>query len=138
MLADLEYSCVLGVDFISGSESILDCDRKSLAIPDSQIDTVVKTIEEGIDLSKTRLEEKQKQELRDLFNSFQGLFSDKPVLTHVLYHEIDTEDKPPVASLSISLRPGKTSNTRLSCRENVERGNHNSDSIPLSVTSCVM
>ncbi|GFS53301.1 retrovirus-related Pol polyprotein from transposon 297 [Trichonephila clavipes] len=51
-----------------------------------------------IDLSKTKLEEKQKQELRDLFNSFQGLFSDKPGLTHVLYHEIDTGDNPPVVS----------------------------------------
>ncbi|GFX88031.1 hypothetical protein TNCV_158491 [Trichonephila clavipes] len=55
------------MDFISGSKIILDLDRKSLAIPDSQIDKVVKTIEEGgkveIDLSKIRLEEKQKQEL---------------------------------------------------------------------------
>ncbi|GFT01948.1 retrovirus-related Pol polyprotein from transposon opus [Trichonephila clavipes] len=56
VLADLEYPCILGVDFISGSKIILDFDRKSLAIPDSQIDKVVKTIEEGnveIDLSKT-------------------------------------------------------------------------------------
>ncbi|GFX90996.1 uncharacterized protein TNCV_2282881 [Trichonephila clavipes] len=58
VLADLEYPCILGVDFIIGSKIILDFDRKSLGIPDSQIDTVVKTIEEGkveIDLSKTRL-----------------------------------------------------------------------------------
>ncbi|GFT65137.1 uncharacterized protein TNCV_698331 [Trichonephila clavipes] len=43
-------------------KTILDFDRKSLAIPDSQIDTVVKTIEEGnveIDLSKTGSEEKR-------------------------------------------------------------------------------
>ncbi|GFT60756.1 retrovirus-related Pol polyprotein from transposon 17.6 [Trichonephila clavipes] len=33
-----------------------------------------------------------------LFNSFKGLFSDKLELTHVLYHEIDTGDKPPVVS----------------------------------------
>ncbi|GFX81311.1 uncharacterized protein TNCV_2513001 [Trichonephila clavipes] len=101
VLADLEYPCILGVDFISGSKIILYFDLKSLAIPESQIDTVVKTIEEGkveIDISKKRMEEKQKQELRDLFNSFQGLFSDKPGLTQVLYHEIDTGDKPPVVS----------------------------------------
>ncbi|GFT39794.1 uncharacterized protein TNCV_4869511 [Trichonephila clavipes] len=93
------YSHVVG--FIRGSKNILDFDRKSLVIPDSQIDKVVKTIEGGkveIDLSKTRLEEKQKQKLRDLFNSFQGLFSDKPGLTHVLHHEIDTGDKPLVVS----------------------------------------
>ncbi|GFX98646.1 hypothetical protein TNCV_1502241 [Trichonephila clavipes] len=68
---------------------------------DPEIDKVVKTIEEGkveIDLSKTRLEEKQKQELQDLFNSFQGLFSDKLRLTHVSYHEIDAGDKPFVVS----------------------------------------
>ncbi|GFW73890.1 retrovirus-related Pol polyprotein from transposon 297 [Trichonephila clavipes] len=101
VLADLEYPCILGVDFISGSKIILDFDRKSLAIPDSQIHKVVKTIEEGnmeIDLSKTWLEERQKQELQDLFNSFKKLFPDKPELTHVLYNEIDTGDKPPVVS----------------------------------------
>ncbi|GFU76795.1 uncharacterized protein TNCV_4519521 [Trichonephila clavipes] len=85
----------------NGRNDYRDFDRKSLAIPDLQIDTVFKTIEEGnveIDLSKTGLEEKQKQELRDLFNSFKGLFSDTPGLTHALYHEIDTGDKPPVVS----------------------------------------
>ncbi|GFY20269.1 hypothetical protein TNCV_209011 [Trichonephila clavipes] len=69
MLADFEYPCILGVNFISGSKIIQDFDRKSLTILDSQIDTVVKTIEE-----------------------------DKPGITHVLYHEIDTGDKPPVVS----------------------------------------
>ncbi|GFV62011.1 retrovirus-related Pol polyprotein from transposon 297 [Trichonephila clavipes] len=101
MLADLEYPCILGIDFIGRSKIILDFDRKSLAIPDSQINKVVKTVEiekVEIDLSKTKLEEKQKRELQDLFNSFQGMFSDKPGLTHVLYHEIDTGDNPPVAS----------------------------------------
>ncbi|GFU72760.1 retrovirus-related Pol polyprotein from transposon 297 [Trichonephila clavipes] len=53
----------------------MDFDRKSLAIHDSQIDTVVKTIEEE-----------------------KGLFSDKPGLACVLYHEIDTGDKPDVVS----------------------------------------
>ncbi|GFX98304.1 hypothetical protein TNCV_4909471 [Trichonephila clavipes] len=38
MLADLEHPCILGIDFIGGSKIILDFDRKSLAIPDSQID----------------------------------------------------------------------------------------------------
>ncbi|GFY12036.1 retrovirus-related Pol polyprotein from transposon 297 [Trichonephila clavipes] len=100
VLADLEYPCILGIYFIGGSKIILDFDRKSLAIPDSQINKVVKTVElekVEIDLSKTKLEE-QKRELQDLFNSFQGLFSDKPGLTHVLYHEIDTGDNPPVVS----------------------------------------
>ncbi|GFT44625.1 uncharacterized protein TNCV_2808501 [Trichonephila clavipes] len=101
VLADLEYPCIIGIDFIGGSKIILDFDRKSLAIPDSQINKVVKTVEikkVEIDLSKTKLEEKQKRELQNLFNSFQGLFSDKPGLTHVLYHEIDTGDNPPVVS----------------------------------------
>ncbi|GFS97210.1 uncharacterized protein TNCV_715621 [Trichonephila clavipes] len=75
VLADLEYPCILGIDFIGGSKIILDFDQKSLAIPDSQIDKVVKTVEE------------EKVEI------------DKPWLTHVLYHEIDTGDNPPVVSL---------------------------------------
>ncbi|GFV31906.1 retrovirus-related Pol polyprotein from transposon 297 [Trichonephila clavipes] len=101
VLANLEYPCILGIDFIGGSKIILDFDRKSLSIPDSQINKVVKTVEVEkveIDLSKTKLEEKQKRELQDLFDSFQGLFSDKPGLTHVLYHEINTGDIPPVVS----------------------------------------
>ncbi|GFU09178.1 uncharacterized protein TNCV_1122041 [Trichonephila clavipes] len=96
VLSDLEYSSILGIDFIGGSKIILDFDPKSLAIPDSQINKVVKTVE--IDLSKTKLEEKQKREFHDLFDSFQGFFSDKPGLKRVLYHEIDTGDNPPVVS----------------------------------------
>ncbi|GFT54602.1 retrovirus-related Pol polyprotein from transposon 17.6 [Trichonephila clavipes] len=64
---------------------------------------MVKTVEiekVEIDLSKTKLEEKKKLELQDLFDNFHGLFSDKPGLTHVLYHEIDTGDNPPVVSRS--------------------------------------
>ncbi|GFT31426.1 uncharacterized protein TNCV_608471 [Trichonephila clavipes] len=34
VLADLEYSCILGIDFIGGSKIISDFDRKSLAIQD--------------------------------------------------------------------------------------------------------
>ncbi|GFU11827.1 uncharacterized protein TNCV_4192451 [Trichonephila clavipes] len=45
VLADLEYPCILGIYFIGGSKIILDFDRKSLAIPDSQINKVVKTVE---------------------------------------------------------------------------------------------
>ncbi|GFT82398.1 hypothetical protein TNCV_2388921 [Trichonephila clavipes] len=88
-------------DIKGGSKIILDFDRKSLAIPDSQINRVVETVGKKkveIDLFKTKLEEKQKRELQDLFNSFKGLFSDKPGLTHVLYHEIDTGDNPTVVS----------------------------------------
>ncbi|GFX15005.1 retrovirus-related Pol polyprotein from transposon opus [Trichonephila clavipes] len=46
-----------------------------------------------IDLSNKKLGERQKEELQNLFNSFKGLFSDKPGLTHVLNYEIDTEDQ---------------------------------------------
>ncbi|GFU96514.1 retrovirus-related Pol polyprotein from transposon 297 [Trichonephila clavipes] len=97
VLADLEYPCIFGINFIGGSKIILDFDRKPLAIPDKGVKTVeIEKVE--IDLSKTKLEEKQKRELQDLFNSSQGLFSNKPGLMHVLYHEIDTGDNPPVVS----------------------------------------
>ncbi|GFS85317.1 retrovirus-related Pol polyprotein from transposon 17.6 [Trichonephila clavipes] len=98
---DMGLRTVYSPDARNGSNVTFDFKRKLLAIPDSQIDKVVKTIEERnveIGLSKTRLEEKQKQDLRDLFNSFHGLFSDKPELTQVLYHEINTGDNPPVVS----------------------------------------
>ncbi|GFU29954.1 retrovirus-related Pol polyprotein from transposon 17.6 [Trichonephila clavipes] len=78
-----------------------DFSRRDQRNRDSQINKVVKKVEiekVELDLSKTKLEEKQKRQLQDLFNSFQGLFSDKPGLTHVLYHEIDTGNNPPVVS----------------------------------------
>ncbi|GFV28782.1 retrovirus-related Pol polyprotein from transposon 17.6 [Trichonephila clavipes] len=45
-----------------------------------------------------KLGEGQKQKLKDLLNSFKGLFSDQHGLTHVLYHEIHAGDKRPVVS----------------------------------------
>ncbi|GFX19653.1 uncharacterized protein TNCV_2075611 [Trichonephila clavipes] len=41
VLADLEYPCILGVDFISGSNIVLDFDRKALVISDSQIEKLL-------------------------------------------------------------------------------------------------
>ncbi|GFW94215.1 retrovirus-related Pol polyprotein from transposon 17.6 [Trichonephila clavipes] len=59
----------------------------------SRVDEQVK-----VDISHTNLDESRKQKLHALF-SFGGLFSEKPGLTHVWYHEIDTGDNPPVASM---------------------------------------
>ncbi|GFU19447.1 uncharacterized protein TNCV_4371281 [Trichonephila clavipes] len=72
VLADLEYPCILGIDFIGGSKIILDFNRKSLAISGSRINKVVKTAEVEkveIDLSKTKLEEKQKRELQGIMSA---------------------------------------------------------------------
>ncbi|GFV51952.1 hypothetical protein TNCV_1323051 [Trichonephila clavipes] len=95
----MQYQCISGIDFMKESKLTLDFDKKSLIIPDDQLrqlPNVEKLVE--IDLSDTKLGEGQKQKLKDLFNSFKGLFSDQPGLTHVLYHEIDTEDQGPVVS----------------------------------------
>ncbi|GFV67468.1 uncharacterized protein TNCV_4621491 [Trichonephila clavipes] len=94
ILNNMQYQCILGIDFMKESKLTLDFDKKSLIIPDDQIKLlpkVEKPVE--IDLSETKLGEGQKQKLRNLFNSFKGLFSDQPELTHVLYHEIDTGDQ---------------------------------------------
>ncbi|GFX44082.1 uncharacterized protein TNCV_4118781 [Trichonephila clavipes] len=40
VLADLEYPCNLGIDFMGGSKIILDFDRKSLTIQDSQVEDI--------------------------------------------------------------------------------------------------
>ncbi|GFW16508.1 uncharacterized protein TNCV_2351321 [Trichonephila clavipes] len=61
------------------SKLTLDFDKKSLVIPDDQIKQlpmVGKPVE--IDPSDTKLDERQKQKLHYLFNSFKGLFSDQP------------------------------------------------------------
>ncbi|GFT20902.1 uncharacterized protein TNCV_3130601 [Trichonephila clavipes] len=140
-LPDLEYPCIIGIDFIGGSKIILDFDRKSLAIPDSQINKVVKTVEiekVEIDLSKTKLKEKQKRELRDLFNSFQGLFSDKPGLTHVLYHEIDTIDNPPIVSRPYRYDKVKQEILDYHIDKMLKEGTIIQNSIHVRDTSCVM
>ncbi|GFY08445.1 retrovirus-related Pol polyprotein from transposon 297 [Trichonephila clavipes] len=98
-LNNMQYQCILGIDFIKESKLTLDFHKKSLIIPDDQIKQlpkVEKPVE--IDLSDTKLGEGQKQKLKGLFNSFKGLFSDQSGLTHVLYHEIDAGDQGLVVS----------------------------------------
>ncbi|GFW67259.1 uncharacterized protein TNCV_2698691 [Trichonephila clavipes] len=56
VLADLEYSCILGIDFIGGSKIILDFDRRSLAIQESQVEDI--KVDYGnlrVDVSETKL-----------------------------------------------------------------------------------
>ncbi|GFT98736.1 retrovirus-related Pol polyprotein from transposon 297 [Trichonephila clavipes] len=99
IINNMQYQCILGIDFMKESKLTLNFDQKYLIFLDDQIKQlpkVEKPIE--IDLSDTKLGEGQKQKLKDLFNGFKGLFSDQPGLTHVLYHEIDTGDKGPVVS----------------------------------------
>ncbi|GFY16156.1 retrovirus-related Pol polyprotein from transposon opus [Trichonephila clavipes] len=99
ILNNMQFQCILGIDFMKESKLTLDFDQKSLIIPDTQLKQL-QTIEKPVefDLSDTKLGEGQKQKLRNLFNGFKWLFSYQPGLTHVLYHEIDTADKRPVVS----------------------------------------
>ncbi|GFW93313.1 uncharacterized protein TNCV_2604311 [Trichonephila clavipes] len=56
VLADLEYPCILGIDFIGGSKIILDFDRRSLAIQDSQVEDIkVDDRNLHVDLSEMKL-----------------------------------------------------------------------------------
>ncbi|GFT34325.1 retrovirus-related Pol polyprotein from transposon opus [Trichonephila clavipes] len=99
ILNNMQYQCILGIDFMKESKLTLDFDQKSLIIPDNQIkqlEKMDKPVE--IDLADTKLGDGQKQKLRNLFNGFKGLFSDQLGLTHVSYHEIETGDKGPAVS----------------------------------------
>ncbi|GFS97442.1 retrovirus-related Pol polyprotein from transposon 17.6 [Trichonephila clavipes] len=99
ILNNMQYQCILGIDFMKEFKLTLDFDQKSLIIPDGQIKQLPKVEKPvDIDLSDTKLGEGQKQKLKDLFNGFKGLFSDQPGLTFVLYHEIDTGDQGLVVS----------------------------------------
>ncbi|GFY22980.1 hypothetical protein TNCV_2182411 [Trichonephila clavipes] len=56
VLANLEYPCILGIYFICGLKIILDIDRKSLSIENSQVEDI--KVDEGnlrVDLSETKL-----------------------------------------------------------------------------------
>ncbi|GFV71918.1 uncharacterized protein TNCV_2458531 [Trichonephila clavipes] len=71
ILNNMQYQCILGIDFTKESKLTLDVDQKSLIIPDDQIKQlpkVEKWVE--IDLSETKLSGRQKQKLKDLFNRF--------------------------------------------------------------------
>ncbi|GFX84487.1 hypothetical protein TNCV_3531841 [Trichonephila clavipes] len=56
VLTDLEYPCILEIDFIGGSKMLLDFDRKTLAIQESQVEDI--KVDDGnlhVDLSETKL-----------------------------------------------------------------------------------
>ncbi|GFY24187.1 retrovirus-related Pol polyprotein from transposon 297 [Trichonephila clavipes] len=99
ILDNMQYQCILGIDFMKASRLTLDFDQKSLIIPDNLIKQLPKEEKPvDIDLTESKLGDEQQRQLKALFNNFKGLFSDHPGLTHVLYHEIDTGDKGPVVS----------------------------------------
>ncbi|GFW42880.1 retrovirus-related Pol polyprotein from transposon 297 [Trichonephila clavipes] len=61
-LNNMQYQCILGIDFMKDSKLTLDFDKKSLVIPDEkikQLPIVEKPAE--IDLSNTKLNERKKQ-----------------------------------------------------------------------------
>ncbi|GFW73730.1 retrovirus-related Pol polyprotein from transposon 297 [Trichonephila clavipes] len=99
ILDNMQYQCILGIDFMKASRLTLDFDQKSLIIPDHLIKQTPKEPKlVDIDLTESKLDDEQQRQLKALFNNFKGLFSDQPGLTHVVYHEIDTGDKGPVVS----------------------------------------
>ncbi|GFV86386.1 uncharacterized protein TNCV_1469491 [Trichonephila clavipes] len=70
ILDNMQYQCIFGIDFMKDSRLTLDFDKKTLVIPDDQIKPlpiVEKPVE--IDLSNTKLGDRQKQKLQDLFNN---------------------------------------------------------------------
>ncbi|GFV89441.1 retrovirus-related Pol polyprotein from transposon 17.6 [Trichonephila clavipes] len=99
ILDNMQYQCILGIDFMKASRFTLDFDQKSLIIPGNQIKQLPK-IEKPVDIdhTDTKLGNGLQRQLKALFNNFKVLFSDQLGLTHVLYHEIDTGDKGPVVS----------------------------------------
>ncbi|GFX19694.1 uncharacterized protein TNCV_2076021 [Trichonephila clavipes] len=138
ILDNMQYQCILGIDFMKDSILILDFDKKSLVIPDDQIKSlpiVEKPVE--IDLSNTKLGERQKEELQDIFNSFKGLFSEKPGLTHVLYHGIDTGDQGPVVSRPYRYDKSQGRDNRLSHTENVKGGSNSAYSITTRISCSI-
>ncbi|GFY14182.1 uncharacterized protein TNCV_3613711 [Trichonephila clavipes] len=75
ILNNMQYQCILGIDFTKKSKLTLDVDQKFLIILGDQIKQlrkVEKPVE--IDVSDTKLGEEQKQKLRNLFNGLTGYF----------------------------------------------------------------
>ncbi|GFX87438.1 uncharacterized protein TNCV_5042031 [Trichonephila clavipes] len=61
ILNNMQYQCILGIDFMKESKLTLDFDQKSLIIPDDQIKQLPKAEKPvEIDLSDTKLGEGQK------------------------------------------------------------------------------
>ncbi|GFX43077.1 uncharacterized protein TNCV_2711211 [Trichonephila clavipes] len=66
ILNNMQYQCILGIDFMKESKLTLDFDQKSLIIPDNQIKQLPK-VEKPVEihLSDTKLGEGQKQKLKN-------------------------------------------------------------------------
>ncbi|GFS80876.1 uncharacterized protein TNCV_126341 [Trichonephila clavipes] len=71
ILDNMQYQCILGIDFMKASRLTLDFDQKSLIIPDNLIKQTPK--EEklvDIDLTESKLYDEQQRQLKALFNNF--------------------------------------------------------------------
>ncbi|GFY11704.1 retrovirus-related Pol polyprotein from transposon 297 [Trichonephila clavipes] len=75
ILNNMQYQCILGIDFMKDSKLTLDFDQKSLIIPDNQI-----------------------KQLQKMKKPVEAIFRSAGVNSCVLYSEIDTGDKGPVVS----------------------------------------
>ncbi|GFS98946.1 uncharacterized protein TNCV_3896361 [Trichonephila clavipes] len=64
--------------------------------------------------------------------------SDKPGLTHVLHHEIDTGDKPPVVSRPYRYDRVKQSILDYHVEKMLKEGKNNTESYSVRVTGCVV
>ncbi|GFX70784.1 uncharacterized protein TNCV_1337461 [Trichonephila clavipes] len=74
ILDNMQYQCILGIDFMKASRLTLDFDQKSLIIPDHLIKQTPK--EEklvDIDLTESKLDDEQQRQLKALFNNFKGV-----------------------------------------------------------------
>ncbi|GFU35023.1 uncharacterized protein TNCV_246591 [Trichonephila clavipes] len=77
ILDNMQYQCILGIDFMKASRLTLDFDQKSLIIPDHLIKQTPKEEKPvDIDLTESKLDDEQQKQLKALFNNFKGLFSD--------------------------------------------------------------
>ncbi|GFU51636.1 retrovirus-related Pol polyprotein from transposon 412 [Trichonephila clavipes] len=89
VLADLEYPCILGIDFIGGSRIVLDFDRKSLAIQDSQASRRLVILCEICNVIRRNASIHSPKSLR---NEIMREFHDKPLAGHFgrfkTYHKI--------------------------------------------------
>ncbi|GFV67111.1 uncharacterized protein TNCV_819201 [Trichonephila clavipes] len=66
ILNNMQYQCILGIEFMKESKLTLDFNQKSLIIPDNQIKQLQKMDKPvEIDLTDTNLDDGQKQKLRN-------------------------------------------------------------------------
>lgn len=95
----MTFDCLLGLDFIHHTKLELDFNNMKLRLNKVPYNCAnEKKSEISIQIESQGLSNDEKDNLNELIRNFQTIFSEKPGLTQIIIHSIDTGEAKPIAS----------------------------------------